>query len=310
MLLALILTGLYTILLNLLETPLIKSLKSSPSSISRVKIRGKIIRIRIYCTILICAILFCLNILPVLIVGDKDYINSPDFFNRDVKVTLMCFSYIIFILQRKVSKTPFSNISTLTKTSVLSRNKPYILYLRGFNCDEYESHHKLYSKKNNKQISNFSEFKFAQSIRKHFPIYAVGMTKEIESASGASRIYLEDSTWKQDVKILMKHAKAIIILINSSDSCIWEIEQSTQMLEKTYYIVDNMEEYKLSKQMLYGKISGLPLVIVPNDKILVFKILPKREYSLFEKTNGDCYNIGTKIAEDINQKNTFIKNEN
>jgi hypothetical protein len=87
------------------------------------------------------------------------------------------------------------------------------------------------------------------------------MTKEIESPRGALRVYLSDSNWKEDVYDLMHNAQKIYILVNDRNSCIWEIEQSIEMIDKTVYIVDDLQKYdnvrlRISNPVLLPEISA------------------------------------------------------
>ena len=68
------------------------------------------------------------------------------------------------------------------------------------------------------------------------PAYAVGMTKELNSPIGAERIYLNDAEWESEVMDLMTKASLIVILLNDSQSCIWEICKSNQFKNKVVFI--------------------------------------------------------------------------
>lgn len=150
-------------------------------------------------------------------------------------------------------------ISTLTIKKFRSRHRKFALYLRGFQSDSYksqmekaaETQHRAYNaayqfkkvkptSKENVNNQPFNERSFARAIMKIMPIYAVGMTKELESPQGIKRIYLEDETWHEDVSFLIKEAQYIFILLNASDSCIWEILESNKLArDKTIYISDD-----------------------------------------------------------------------
>lgn len=125
------------------------------------------------------------------------------------------------------------------------QDKSFILFLRGFDRDNYGA---KYTEKVNESF--FSEKIFAEHMP--MPLYAVGMTKELTSPIGATRVYLNDESWKEDVLFLMKKAYAIFILVNKKPSCIWEIEQSEKMLEKTCFLIDNMEQYCSVRDRLKG----------------------------------------------------------
>ena len=90
-----------------------------------------------------------------------------------------------------------------------------------------------------------------KTLQKSINVVAVGMTKEISSPEGgAQRVYLNDDTWQKDVKLMMEKAYKIVILVNDRDSCIWEIEQSAEMQDKTVYIVDDLMKFNNVRNIL------------------------------------------------------------
>lgn len=81
------------------------------------------------------------------------------------------------------------------------------------------------------------------------------MTKESYSPIGADRIYLDDSTWKDDVIDLMVTAEKIVVLVDNKENCLWEIEQTNKLKWKTVYIVNDYYKYLMAKIKLYEKIN-------------------------------------------------------
>lgn len=118
-------------------------------------------------------------------------------------------------------------------------NEKFVLYLRGFSFDNYDGLRPLQKQS---QFENFSEYHFISIINKYMPVYSVGMTKELEAPFGATRIYLNDEEWEKDVQELIWKAEMIIVLVNDSYSCIWEIEQCYKS-DKTILIVDNKDKF-------------------------------------------------------------------
>lgn len=88
----------------------------------------------------------------------------------------------------------------------------------------------------NHRVSSFPflSIVWSRKSKNRIPVYAVGMTKETYSPVGADRVYLDDSTWKDDVRELMIAAEKIVILVNDKENCIWEIEQTYNLKEKKY----------------------------------------------------------------------------
>ena len=117
----------------------------------------------------------------------------------------------------------------------------YILYLRGFSSDDYTTTYQDLAKKKRFHFK-FSEGDFIYFLRQYMPVFAVGMTKELESPLGAERIYLNDKTWREEVMELMQEAQLIVISLNDSSSCIWEIQQAYQFKNKVVYIADDKEK--------------------------------------------------------------------
>lgn len=152
--------------------------------------------------------------------------------------------------RQKEENNPLGPISTRRKEDVLNLNKPFVLYLRGFENDNYSCKFKIESQ--GKCIS-FSEYNLVKEMKDRIPVYAVGMTKETYSPVGADRVYLDDSTWKDDVRELMIAADKIVILVNDKENCIWEIEQTYNLKEKTIFIVNDYYKYLMAKFKLENK---------------------------------------------------------
>ena len=144
-------------------------------------------------------------------------------------------------------------------------DEDFALYLRGFSTDSYEAsmydslqsiydkRHMGLKKSKEKDVMKlpFSEHDFAKAVKSFMPIYSVGMTKEIESPEGSKRIYLNDEDWQAGVKLLIEKAKIVFILVNPSDSCIWEMLQCQQFaLEKTVFFVDNTDYLSVIKDKI------------------------------------------------------------
>lgn len=120
----------------------------------------------------------------------------------------------------------------------IPQEEKFILYLRGFSYDKYEG---VQTYQRQTRFEKFSEFHFVNILNKFFPVYSVGMTKELSSPLGATRIYLNDREWEKEVQMLIDRAELIIVLVNDSDSCLWELEHCYD-LHKTILIVDDKEK--------------------------------------------------------------------
>ena len=100
----------------------------------------------------------------------------------------------------------------------------------------------------------FTEFNFMEVLESYTPVCAIGMTKEADSPFGARRVYVSDESWKEDVRDLMNRANLIFVLLNDRPSCIWEIEQSADVLNKTCFLVEDIEKYNSIRSKLAGTI--------------------------------------------------------
>lgn len=143
------------------------------------------------------------------------------------------------------------------------KDKHFVLYLRGFSRDNYSETTEDLQKTD--KSDSFSEGRFIHLLKQYLPVYAVGMTKELEAPHGANRVYLNDSDWEQEVETLMNRATIIVILLNESDSCIWEIRQARKYKDKIVYICDNQDKLVNVRQKLNAlREGGIPIGVKNN----------------------------------------------
>lgn len=162
---------------------------------------------------------------------------------------LLLFGIIVYDLfvfnhnYRVIIMNMRGNISYLTSDELISMDKPFALYLRGFNNDSYDNTYKA---------KEFNEQLFSAIVRKNLKItmYAIGMTKELDSPMGAERVYVDDECWKEEVSKLIQKATRIYVLVNNRESCIWEMKQVVPYLEKTVFIVNDKKHYNDVKEAL------------------------------------------------------------
>lgn len=128
-------------------------------------------------------------------------------------------------------------VSSKRPTDILPKEK-FALYLRGFSFDNYEGMRSLQKKT---RYDHFSEFHFINILDKYMPVYSVGMPKELSAPFGSTRIYLNNEEWEKDVQELIHKAEMVVVLVNDSDSCIWEMVNCYN-LNKTLLIVDDKDK--------------------------------------------------------------------
>ena len=156
-------------------------------------------------------------------------------------------------------------ISIFDKQRFLAEHEDFALFLRGFASDDYTSEKTLLRRlKKLRRTGHFSEFAFSKVLGQRTTVCAIGMTREISSPVGAVRVYVDDSSWQQDVHDLMERAKAIYVLVNDSPSCIWEIAECKEWLGKTVFIVDDPQKYENVRRS--DRLRGVVFPELPNVK--------------------------------------------
>lgn len=155
--------------------------------------------------------------------------DTPDDWAESAIVSLVTVIFVLII--NMVSSINKGNISTLVVKNILSRNEPFTLYLRAFKSD--------------RDSSNFSEKHFVRLLeRMSIPeLYAVGLPNEMDAPYGATRVYISDSTWEQEVEELMIKASEIYLRVCDTEPCKWELGKSLLLRGKLILLVDNISEY-------------------------------------------------------------------
>lgn len=202
-------------------------------------------------------------VIYTLVILTELYFLIPIFFDSVHNITAGRLTIITIIL----SLLPYASMSLPISGMTIDKLKEedFALYLRGFSSDSYKAsmYDKLdainerknmkFTKGKKKDVMKlpFSEHDFAKAVKQYMPIYSVGMTKEIESPEGSKRIYLNDENWQEGVKLLIEKAKIVFILVNPSESCIWEILKSQELArEKTIIFVDNTDYINILKDKM------------------------------------------------------------
>ena len=249
---------------ELLKRTALRHIKESNNADESCYYRKKFFRLR-----LIIVIIFGCIALYVILSGDNIGVNS-------VMVGLL-LAYTSYINKHSL---PLSG----KRPHDITKSK-FILYLRGFAYDDYSLTQKELSK-SHKDLSSFSEGYFINILKQYMSVYAVGMTKELNSPIGAERIYLNDTEWESEVMDLMAKASLIVILLNDSQSCIWEICKSNQFKNKVVFISNNSDKLtnirkELNKQYVY------PLPIGLKDKTISYFIENTNETLISEYSNTE-----------------------
>ncbi|MBQ3710331.1 MAG: hypothetical protein II887_06485 [Bacteroidales bacterium] len=182
---------------------------------------------RISLTIIIYSVVIAICVIGVIVV--LGYLQGD--WADSALLSLVTIIFVMFVnMTRSINKNR-GNISTVVSKELLSSNRHFSLYLRAFRSDQ--------------DASNFSEKDFARLVAKvGFPkLYAVGLPNEVDAPYGATRIYISESTWKQEVEELILKASEIFLRVCDTEPCKWELGKSLSFKEKLSLIVDNISEY-------------------------------------------------------------------
>ena len=185
--------------------------------------------------------------------------------NKYIAITVLCGGGGLLLHLLSSLSLPM-NFMTMEK--FLSKERFFVLYLRGFISDNYTpsmeksadtvSNAEPWKTKINseeKEINpnqlTLNEKSLAKAWKRYYRTYSVGRPEELESPEGTKRIYLDNDSWQEDAKTLMDLAKYILVCIHPNDNCIWEIRQcNTLFPEKTIYYVDDINNLGVVREKM------------------------------------------------------------
>lgn len=292
MLLGFVYCFIYYLILKITERSFVEKIKQGLSVYSAIIYRKKIKYIRI------AVFLFC-------VVGAiaMQYLINSDVEQHQIHNAFWPIIFMFYIMMRNNKKSPYANYSFLSLDDVINSNKEFILYLRGFERDNYLGKKQM---SRTKHFKRFSEFHFFNCLRNElrYNFYAVGMTKEVEAPFGADRVYLEDYSWRNDIVKIMDKAAYIIVEINDKPSCVWEIEQCDDFHRKTIFLITDIDKYKRVYNQIIDRIPFVGKSFPSPDKVtsqLCFTV-PKigsfiRVEFSFENNLTSYKELSKKIAE-------------
>ena len=230
--------SIYAFILNLIKKYYGRRIKTTESIEDTILLRKRMSWVMQCVTILWVIIWFLEVLIEMCVFRDKE--NELDVVSFFTTYLIVVGCAVLFYLYLK--KKYNVSFAVYKKEEFLSAHPSFVLYLRAFSTDDYNA-------KTNESLSwsTFSEDEFVRSLRGMFPVCAIGMTKEIVAPRGAMRVYVSDATWQTDVRELMERAELIVVLVDDRPSCLWEIEQSSDLLEKTAFIVVDKEKYNSAR---------------------------------------------------------------
>ena len=301
---ALIVAVLYPFVIKLMEKNDIQLLNETTDTNIAIEIRKKLKRNRIIMLILMLILYAIFEVVTTIVITNFE--DPQDVANLIRNIGLTGVTMYIYLRKQNAAIKAVGNISTVSKNDFLEQHNKFCLFLRGFEQDDY-GHDPVVSEKT---YDSFSEYEFASLVMQKIPICAVGMTKEVNSPRGATRVYLNDDSWQNDVLELMEKSQTIYILINDRKSCIWEIEQSFKMLEKTVYIIDDIQKYENVRQQL-AHIISLPKIpnLQRSDKNIFVMTYLKEDFDVKSYPNNiEGYSLALDIeSEELKKKKKLKK---
>lgn len=248
MLEAILVVSLFTVILKAIDYPFKKSLKETENLNAAVSLRKKIKIIKI--SFWIIFIILYLVVLPIYIA----HINGKSFSDYWVADSFKHLAIIVYTtwyaLKNIAHVTAPISTKKLSPGQIDTLQKPFVLYLREFEIDDYSTSHDETASIGNKFRENFLK----NALNGNIEMYAIGKLNELESPEGATRLYVDDKDRQCCVKELMEAAEYIVILVSDSKNSIWEMEQSVSMIDKTIFVVDDYEQYEKAKENLKGKL--------------------------------------------------------
>ena len=116
-----------------------------------------------------------------------------------------------FKARRSAKRYRLDDLSQLAST-----DKNPVLYLRSFSDDKSEEHAR-------QSLTTYEE-DFALALNSIGPVIAVGKQFDDISPLGATRIYLKNDHWQENVKRLMQISQLVVLHAGTSKGLLWEIE--------------------------------------------------------------------------------------
>ncbi|WP_299248928.1 hypothetical protein [uncultured Aquimarina sp.] len=206
---------------------------------------------------------------------------------------------LIILIKNKIIR---QNTTTLSFDEVLSKNAPFVIYLRSFQDDGKGTPVPAGSPSIGltvlvKYIGTYESY-LIKPFTTHFKVISVGKPNEEFPELGASRLYLEDEEWKEKVAVLLKKSRYILMRPSNSDGLNWELnyiikEELVHKLILTTNIgsIDNKKVREIRYNDFKSRFEDLV-----NIKLLNYS--KKNRYIIFNEI-GEPISINRKITEHI-----------
>lgn len=171
-----------------------------------------------------------------------DVLNIASFVFTLAVCLFLIYISIFFLFNRSLSSI-LGNIQPMSPNEFYSCERSFCLFLRGFLTDELSRDlHKVEIVPH----SAFSEVHYVKDVERQtgVKVFAIGNPKELDSPYGAQRVYLDNATWQDDVRVMMDCSHQIHIRVCNTPSCLWELQQAQKWLNKVTLVVDDLKAYE------------------------------------------------------------------
>ena len=184
--------------------------------------------------------------IPIVLEGTFEYYDiKTQLIVQDVGIILfiiLCFSLFSFFysLCHRLNK---KKKDTKDKDSIKG---PFVLYLRSFADD-----------KTTRKWVSLNDVRSEEEVLVDImsdiaPVYAIGDPKDKKMPLGASRLYVDDASWKAVVSDMMQRASLVVLRLGKTDSFWWEVEMAVKNLplDKVMFVVPESKTFS-NVAMLY-----------------------------------------------------------
>lgn len=262
--------AIFSLLLKIVDRPLVKKIKNAENVDAAIGFKKELITKRKRSLGIFVGFVILFRIVLMLMTWTTytdDYMVVPQI------ISLVVFIVILFVYVEYSNKNNkyLGDLSVEKAADFLKEDSRFVLYLRGFESDVY----------NDKDVGkyDFSEDVLASVVKIGLgsQLCAIGMTKEVNCPLGGRRVYVEDEKWELEVMKMMEKAEKIVCLVNDRQSCVWEIEKSKEVYDKCVFVVDDLVKYDNAKKTLDGVVD-MPDIPASDVEDLSLEYDPRRFY--------------------------------
>jgi hypothetical protein len=174
-------------------------------------------------------------------------------------------SVLVGLLGRHLSMTGRKQRAVLRAHQLANDTRPPVLYLRSFADDEKVAEANVVD--GFIQLSTEEE-QFAKVLTRIGPFVAIGDPREKLPVLGATRHYVRDDEWRQDVEETLYTARLVVLRLSTTKGVLWELREAITRLEpaRLLLLVPRDQPYPLLKAAVDQWLPR-PLPELPNRRM-------------------------------------------